>query len=131
MKTLIVEDDYASRIILQRLLMRYGETQVAGDGEEAMAKFTSAKDAGDPFDLVCLDIMLPKLDGLSVLRAIRALESAVTPNAKKPIRIIMTTAVNDKANVVAAIKNCDGFIVKPYDMDKLILCLKGLGFEPA
>jgi two-component system chemotaxis response regulator CheY len=88
-------------------------------------------ETGKGFDLVCLDIMLPVMDGQAVLREIRVLESAGGAAPVKPARIIMTTALNDRTNVVAAIKSCDGYLVKPIDKGKLIAALKGFGFEPA
>ena len=131
MKTLIVEDDYASRMVMRRLLMPFGETQVAVNGNEAVAVFREALKSEEPFDLVCLDIMLPGMDGQSVLRELRALESSIPAGTRKPSRIIMTTALNDRTNVVEAIKTCDAYFVKPIDRNKLTASLKGFGFEPA
>ena len=131
MKTLIVEDDYASRIILLRLLQPYGETQIAVDGENAMTAFSSAREAGKSFDLVCLDIMLPGMDGQLVLHRIRALESSGPTGTQKPSRIIMTTALNDRTNVVEAIVNCDAYLVKPINRERLFACLKDFGFAPS
>jgi two-component system chemotaxis response regulator CheY len=128
MKILIVEDDYASRAVLLRLMIPFGETEIAVNGKEAVAAFAAARESGKGFDLVCLDIMLPVMDGQAVLREMRALEAA---GGAKPARIIMTTALNDRTNVVTAIKSCDGYLVKPIDKSKLITCLKGFGIEPA
>jgi two-component system chemotaxis response regulator CheY len=130
MKALIVEDDYASRAILLRLLQPYGEVQVTVNGEDAIAAFASARGTGHPFDLVCLDIMLPGKDGQSVLRAIRALESSEAAGAHKPARVIMTTALNDRTNVVDAIVNCDAYLVKPIDSKVLKSRLIEFGLAP-
>jgi len=129
MKALIVEDDYTSRVILLRLLLPYGKTQVAVNGTEAVAAFAAAQGAGEPFDLVCLDIMLPEMDGQAVLREIRALESSCTGEKRTPARVMMTSALSDRANVVEAIRNCDGYLVKPIDRTKFVACLNGFGFE--
>ncbi len=128
MKALIVEDDYVSRTILRRMLMGYGEVVMAADGEEGFAAFSSAREEGTPFDLVCLDIMLPKLDGLSVLRKMRAAEATQPGGTNKPSRIIMTTALSDKSYVVEAIKHCDGYLIKPYQKEKLVEYLMHFGF---
>ncbi|HXX65411.1 MAG TPA: response regulator [Bacteroidota bacterium] len=127
MKALIVEDDYTSRTILHRWLIAYGETDVAVDGPQAVHAFRLARDAGKPYDLVCLDIMLPEMDGQAVLRAIRAAEKE-SPQPARAARIIMTTALNDRDNVLAAIPQCDAYLVKPIEKDKLISHLKGFGF---
>jgi len=129
MRILIVEDDYTSRIVLLRQLLPYGQTQVAVNGKEAVELFGAAISAGTPFDLVCLDIMLPGMDGQAVLRELRAIESSAGPApGRTPARIIMTTALNDRTNVVTAIKSCDGYLVKPVDRAKLMACLQGFGF---
>ena len=126
-KALIVEDDYTSRTILHRWLIPYGETDVAIDGTQAVRAFRAARDAGKPYDLVCLDIMLPEMDGQAVLRAIRTAESEMAQPAKAA-RVIMTTALNDRDNVLAAIPKCDAYLVKPIDKGKLISHLKVFGF---
>jgi two-component system chemotaxis response regulator CheY len=131
MKILIVEDDYTSRIVLHRFLLPFGETEIAVTGNQAVSAFAIALKAREPFDLVCLDIMLPGMDGLSVLRELRSLESAGTREPRTHARVVMTTALNDKANVVEAIKNCDGYLVKPIDRKRLAACLKDFGFVPS
>ena len=128
MRILIVEDDYTSRVVLLRLLLPFGQTQVAVNGKEAVELFGAAISAGTPFELVCLDIMLPGMDGQAVLRELRTIESLAGPATLKPARIIMTTALNDRTNVVTAIKSCDGYLVKPVDRAKLMACLQGFGF---
>jgi len=72
MKTLVVEDDFTSRLLLQTILKAYGECHVAADGTEALAAFLEAERTEQPYQLICLDIMMPDLDGKEVLRSIRA-----------------------------------------------------------
>ena len=127
MKALIVEDDYLSRTILHRWLIAYGETDVAVDGPQAVRAFREARAAGKPYDLICLDIMLPEMDGQAVLRAMRAAETESAQPAKAA-RVIMTTALSDRENVLAAIPQCDAYLVKPIDKEKLISHLKVFGF---
>lgn len=76
MKILVVEDDFSSQQLLLRYLKNQGETDIAEDGEKAVALFQKAQAAGVPYDLICLDIMLPTLDGQAVLKQVRALEEA-------------------------------------------------------
>lgn len=130
MKILIVEDDYTSRIVLHRLLLPFGETEIAVTGNQAVSTFALALKGREPFDLVCLDIMLPGMDGQSVLKEMRSLELSGARDGRKPAKVIMTTALNDRANVVEAIQNCDGYLVKPIDRKKLVQCLKDFGYEP-
>ena len=74
MRILIVEDDLASRKIMLKILSKYGECDVTVDGLEAVDAFMLAQKENKPYDLVCLDIMMPKLDGVKVLKVIRSLE---------------------------------------------------------
>ena len=67
MKTLIVEDEPTSRLLLQAILSGYGDCDIATDGEEAVEAFRSALEQGVPYNLVCMDIMMPKLDGHEAL----------------------------------------------------------------
>ena len=74
MKTLIAEDDFTSRLLLQAILSPYGECHIAVNGREALHAFNLAHEEGHPYDLVCLDIMMPELDGHAVLSALRPLK---------------------------------------------------------
>lgn len=76
MKTLIVEDDFTSRLLLQTFLNPYGESHVAVDGIEAIEAFMLACAEKYPYDLVCLDIMMPRMDGHEVLKRIRGMEES-------------------------------------------------------
>ena len=66
MKTLIVEDDFTSRLYLQELLKGYGPTHIAVNGKEAIEATHLALEAGEPYNLICLDIMMPEMDGQHV-----------------------------------------------------------------
>ncbi len=128
MKTLIVEDDFTSRLLLQRILAPYGECHIAVNGKEALAAFRAAIDARSPYQLVCLDIVLPELDGQAVLKAIRAAEADVGNPPGVGARIIMTTSVQDPVHVVGAFKQfCDAYLTKPIDVRKLREHLRSFG----
>jgi two-component system chemotaxis response regulator CheY len=121
MKALIVEDDFSSRILLQELLAPYGQCHIAVNGREAVSAYHIALDAGQPYDLVCLDIMMPEMDGHAALKEMRALEELKGIDSTHGAKIIMTTALGDVKNVAAAYKAmCDGYLVKPVDKAKLL-----------
>lgn len=128
MKTLIVEDDFTSRLLLQTILSPYGECHVAVNGREAIHAFRLANTEGRSYDLVCLDIMMPEMDGHAVLRAIRAEEEAAGIAIGDGAKVIMTTALMDKDHVFAAFReNCDGYLVKPIEKAKLLGLITSLG----
>lgn len=127
MKTLIVEDDFSSRLLLQGILQPFGECHIAVNGREAVAAFETALDGKVPYDLVCLDIMMPEMDGQETLRAIRGLEEKAGILVTDGVRIIMTTALDDKKNIMTAFRDqCDAYLVKPIDTRKLIEHLKSM-----
>ncbi|UCD57279.1 MAG: response regulator [Candidatus Hydrogenedentota bacterium] len=128
MKALIAEDDSTTRQLLQEFLAQYGETHMAVNGKEAIEAFRFAMEEGHPYDLVCLDIMMPEMDGHAVLRAIRRLEKARGIKEPDAVKIIMTTALADRRNVMEAREErCDAYIIKPIVPKKLIGRLKSLG----
>jgi two-component system chemotaxis response regulator CheY len=74
MRILIVEDEYISRVLLSEMLSAYGTCQVAINGEEAVEMIKSSFETNKRFDLVCLDIMMPLMDGQEVLCCIGEME---------------------------------------------------------
>ena len=127
MKALIVEDDRTSRLLLQQLLRSFGESQVAINGKEAMIAISAALRANDHFDLVCLDIMMPEMDGHQTLKELRALEETHGLAAGQGTKVVMTTALRDKDNIIQAFREqCDGYLPKPIGKAGLRACLKQL-----
>jgi two-component system chemotaxis response regulator CheY len=130
-KTLIVEDEFTSRALLRELLKRFGAPQVAMNGREGVEAVRAALEAGNPFDLICLDIMMPEMDGQEALRQIRTLETEAGIDAAKRAKVIMTTALADRNTVVEAINSqCDYFLVKPIDGRALLDELRRMKLIP-
>lgn len=128
MKTLLAEDDFASRKFMDKYLSQYGECDVTVDGEEAVNAFMMALEDGEPYDLVCLDVMMPVLDGYQVLKAIRDIEAEKGIAKENRVKIIMTTALNEERNVKKAFElGCEAYSGKPIDVDKFETVLKKLG----
>jgi two-component system, chemotaxis family, chemotaxis protein CheY len=121
MKVLIAEDDFTSRLVIQKILEPYGEVHLAVDGREALDAFQSALDDSEPYDLICLDIMMPELDGQAVLKEVRQTEEDLKLDGLKGAKVIMTTALDDGKNVMAAFRSqCEAYLVKPIDRRKLL-----------
>ena len=132
MKTLIVEDDIFCRLALQKLLGAYGECHVAVNGQEAVTVFQQALKSGQAYTLVCLDILMPEMDGQTALKAIRAAEEALGIYSRRGARIIMTTGLDDVQNIMKAFHGlCDGYLVKPVEKTKLNQLLIQLNLCPA
>ena len=127
MKTLIVEDDFTSRLLMQELLKSYGPSHIAVNGREAVEAALLALDAGEPYDLICLDIMMPEMDGQEALRKIRENEETRGILSSKGAKIVMTTALGDIQNVKTAYSAlCDGYLNKPIQKTKLLEELRKL-----
>ena len=93
MRILLAEDDFVTRKFMSNFLSKYGECDVTVDGMEAVDAFMMALEEGNPYDLVCLDIMMPVMNGLEATKAIRELprEDAKTI----PIIAITANAFNE------------------------------------
>ncbi len=128
MRILIVEDEFGSRKLMQKFLSPYGVCDLAVDGEEAVEAFTLAMKEEEPYDLICLDIMMPKKDGQTVLKEIREIEERHNITGLDGVKIIMTTALNDSKNILEAFKSqCEAYIPKPISKQKLLEEMRALG----
>jgi len=127
MKTLIVDDDFTNRLLLQEILKGYGPSHIAVNGQEAVEAVRVAMDMGEPYDVICLDIMMPEMDGHEALKEIRAMEEAKGIISSKGTKIVMTTALGDLKNVSTAYQGlCDAYLVKPIDKARLLEELRKL-----
>lgn len=130
LRILLAEDDQTSSRYLSGLLRRFGECTAVEDGEQALVAFLAAQAEGRPFDLVCLDIMMPRKNGQETLEAIRAheLEQGLDPGAG--VKIIMTTALGDVHSVMSAYRGgATAYITKPILTERLYETMASLGFE--
>ena len=107
-KILIVEDDLAIQDLLHDFICEAGyEVVVAQDGVEALSRFSEQN-----FNLVLLDIMLPKIDGFGVCEVVRQ---------KSNVPIIMLTALDGEESQIKGLDlQADDYITKPFSMPVLI-----------
>ncbi|MBF0184938.1 hemerythrin domain-containing protein [Candidatus Magnetaquicoccus inordinatus] len=126
MKILIVDDVLENRVLLSQLLRSYGECSVATNGKEALTWAREALSEGAPFDLILLDVMMPIMDGLSALQAIRVEERSFGRVGNKESVIIMVTACDAPEVAVKAFFEgyCTDFLTKPVRRRSLLDKLK-------
>lgn len=127
MRTLIAEDDLTSRLLLHGLLKRYGACDVVPNGRRAVEAVSAALQANSLYDLICLDIMMPEMDGREALKEIRLIESR---DGRPFAKVLMTTALRDKDNVIGAFRDqADGYLVKPIQKAKLLEYLRSFELD--
>ena len=128
MRTLLVEDDFICRRILRRTLSSFGDCEIAVNGREALEAFTLAWKERTPYDLICLDIRMPVLDGREALAAIRRMEAEMGLGGLSGVKVIMTTALDDPSHILSAFRTgCEAYLVKPVDRHKLLGHLRSFG----
>ena len=127
MKVLIAEDDIASGKFLSKLLSRYGEVVLATDGIAAVDEFVKSVSEGKEFDLVCLDIMMPKIDGYKTLQSIRDAERKLGIPRIARCKVVMISALDEDFDASYASNDYDDYICKPIDIMKFESIIKKLG----
>ena len=128
MKTLIVEDYFTSRLILQQIFSPYGECHMAMNGKEAIDAFIIAIKDGTPYDLICLDIMMPEMNGRDALKRIRELEKEFKIDEEDGVKILMLSMMKDSQQVEDICREgATAYMVKPIVKEVLLKHLTDFG----
>ncbi len=128
MKFLVVEDGFLNRHHLCKLLSPYGSVDVAIDGHEAVEAIQIALEHQEPYDLVCLDIIMPGMDGNEALKQIREMEKGSGYDPGQGMKILMTTASDDRTRVMEAFRDqCDGYLIKPIWEEAMLEAIQDVG----
>lgn len=130
MKVLVVDDDHANRTILQAYLEKLDAgVHLAADGQEAVDAFTRALDEQEPFDLICMDIMMPGMNGQEALQRIRQIETERGVAPGQEAKALMITCLGDQKNVCQAFfhGHATHYLTKPVSKEaffEAIQCIK-------
>jgi len=123
MKTLIVEDDFTSRLILQQIFSPYGECHMAMNGKEAVDAFIIAIKDGAPYNLICLDIMMPE-----ALKRIRKLENEFETKEGDEVKILMLSMMKESQQADDICREgATAYMVKPIVKETLLKHLTSFG----
>lgn len=131
-RVLIIEDDKALRRNLSIMISRMGcRADTAEDGIEGLQAFSDAMQAGDPYQIIFCDIMMPRMDGHKTIVAIRDIEREAGIVPQKETQIIMISALDDPKNVIEAMYKggAYNYLPKPFweeDVKKEIFRVRNL-----
>jgi CheY-like chemotaxis protein len=122
---LIAEDNEINALLMHSLLAKLGHRAVsAADGEAALQSWLTARSTGAPYDVVLMDIQMPRLDGIEVTRRIRAHEAGETCTRTPILALTANALAEDRHACFEA--GMDGFLVKPLDREGLEEALAAL-----
>ena len=132
MRILLVDDDPDMLALVAHHLAPVGDVVTCTDGPSAIETVRRALEDGAPFHLVCLDLRMQGVTGQQVLLAIRRHEQAARVPASSRARILMTTAVAERADVArAAAAGVDGYLLKPFTREQLLARIAAVGLPVA
>jgi two-component system chemotaxis response regulator CheY len=130
MRILIAEDDLTSRKFMYKLLSDYGQCDLVVDGLEAVEAYILALKEENPYQLICMDVMMPKVDGVRALQAIRHFENQKGIIQEKKAKIVMTTVLAESNFVQSAFEyGCDAYAAKPINTTKFLEVIHKLGLH--
>ncbi|GAB6176096.1 response regulator [Desulfobaculum senezii] len=131
MRFLIVDDDFDSRRLMQKILYPYGYCDVAVDGEEAVEAFKRSLNNDEPYDLICLDIIMPNMDGQEALQEIREIETERGISDEARIKTVMISALDDTKELHDAffLGEATSYLVKPIRKKTLLNEMRNLGLS--
>ncbi len=128
MRILIVDDDFTTRTILKEVLSGYGDLDMCHNGIEAVEAFTLSLDAGEHYDLVLMDMLMPQMGGVEALHKLRRLEANKGLVPSQRCKAIVLSSVEEVKSVINAFKlgEIDTYLVKPLDVAQLLTNVKEL-----
>lgn len=128
MRILLVDDEAVSLKKLDTIMSQLGDTLPVLSGADAIEAFKQAWADWRPFDLLCLDVSMPEVDGTEVLYEVRRLEKEKSVEEDKRIKILMVTSHSDRDTVMTCVQaGCDGYIFKPFNFTTLMDKLESIG----
>jgi two-component system chemotaxis response regulator CheY len=128
MRILIVDDDFVSRSKLEALLSEYGNCDAAEDGQQALDMFEQAHQQSAGYDLITMDIDMPRMSGHEVLSRIREWEEAHRVYEQgQAAKVLMSTSMQSRTDIMSSFRNgCEGYLKKPVTPEKLAEALAAI-----
>ncbi len=130
MRILVADDDFVNRRFLEKIFEGYGEVNVVDNGMTAVDEAVAAIDGENYYDLICLDIMMTRLDGYKTLEAIRSAEAKYNVSSDNKAKVIMISALDEvTVDSTQVCNDYDAYICKPIIIEKFEKLMSKLGFE--
>lgn len=128
-RALVIEDDPAIRDMIRRFLAPVALCDLAGDGVTGLAALEQAMDRGQPYELVCLDLVMPVMDGWETLARLRELEDLRGIGDPARVRVLVLTARDSSQNLarLRAFTSREGLLLKPFRRSDLFEHIRLLG----
>jgi two-component system chemotaxis response regulator CheY len=126
---LIVEDDLISRKVMTSILSKYGDCDIAVNGQEAIEAFFAAYCEKKPYDVLYLDVKMPVMSGEDALRAIRGYEVDMGVPPSQEVKVVMTTSVDKPKDIMKIYYKggCNDYVLKPVSKERIVGLLKKYG----
>ena len=133
LRCLIVEDDELSRELLALQMEPFASCDLAVDGRAGVDAFVAAHQAGTPYQLILLDIVMPEMDGLEAAKAIRSYEEKHGISIENGVNIVVLSSLSTPQDVIQAYVAAQSaaHLVKPVQPEKLLKTLRKLELIPA
>jgi len=122
MRSLIVDDDDIGRLMLVTFMEEFGPCDEAADGQQALQLFDLAEAQGSPYTLICLDIVMPVMNGTVTLHGIRERDA----QRGKRTKVFMISACSSPQDIENAFfeGDCDDYVVKPFQREAICQMLQ-------
>jgi two-component system, chemotaxis family, chemotaxis protein CheY len=118
MKIIILDDVLMNVQVLAEAVSQFGSVDGFQDADRAMDQIRGAYLTGAPYDLLFLDITMPRHDGLDLLEAV--VKMGKTYPGPKRTKVVMVTAHGEREQIVRAVQGgADGYILKPFQEDRV------------
>ncbi|MBF0296737.1 MAG: response regulator [Magnetococcales bacterium] len=132
MKILIADDELPNRILMNSLLASWGACDLVVDGAEAVEAFELAASEGQPYDLICMDLFMPVMNGDEALRAMRILEKEMGIPPQFATCVCMITGLEQGATAADLYfqGGSTATLMKPVNREQLYAKLQEFGFPP-
>ena len=129
MKILIVDDDATNRKLLFSMLEDNGDCEEAEDGVRAVEKVRASIQAQELYDIIFLDLKMPRMDGHETLTEIRKMEEENGILTGDGAKVVVVSALNDQENIISAFRaGCEYYLVKPFQQNKLFQLMHEMGY---